>query len=247
MSKSIQKLKAVQLEETSHLKLTVWRVRRGLRNALGVDILDTTQKPDSARAKLREAYLKLDGALTRRLPKMERNTPRDVALKRIRDTLQLELGYEFYEVDEARPWGGFYRIVNAQTEKFLADFFPGLSLEDARLGKKGVELSPKIMVWLPGKRISWQYHYRRAERWHFLTRGKYWRSDADELPKPQYAEPGLVVQFAQGERHRGGALKDSYALVAEIWQHTDPKRPSNEADVVRVSDDFNRPKRPKKS
>jgi hypothetical protein len=29
-------------------------------------------------------------------------------------------------------------------------------------------------------------------------------------------------------------------LVAEIWQHTDPENPSDEDDIVRVSDDFGR-------
>jgi len=28
--------------------------------------------------------------------------------------------------------------------------------------------------------------------------------------------------------------------VAEIWQHTDAAQPSNEADIVRVQDDFGR-------
>lgn len=218
-----------------------------LRNVFGIDILDTENKPMPRRAKLRKLYLTFDNLLIKRLPKMERDTPRDVALKRIRDVLSLELGYEFYEVDEKRPWGGFYRIVDEQADKFLADFFPGLTLEEARLGKEGVELSPKIMVWLPDTRISWQYHHRRAERWHFLTDAKYWRSPNNKFPRATHAKPGEVVQFAQGERHRGGAPTDRYALVAEIWQHTDPKHASDEADVVRVSDDFNRPKHPKQA
>jgi hypothetical protein len=33
---------------------------------------------------------------------------------------------------------------------------------------------------------------------------------------------------------------DQQALVAEIWQHTDPKNPSNEEDIVRLQDDFGR-------
>lgn len=215
-----------------------------MRDFFGVDVLDTTSKPMPRREKMRSIYLKADDLLLKHLPTIKRRTPRDVALKRIRDTLQLELGYEFYEIDEKRPWGGFYRIVDKQTDKFLADFFPGLSQEEARLGMKDVELSPKIMVWMPGTRISWQYHHRRAERWHFLTEASYYRSDKDKLPKARKAKPGEVVQFAQGERHRGAAPSDSYALVAEIWQHTNPKKPSNEADIVRIEDDYKRPKNP---
>ena len=32
---------------------------------------------------------------------------------------------------------------------------------------------------------------------------------------------------------------DNYAVVAEIWQHTD-KIPSDEEDIIRVQDDFGR-------
>lgn len=245
MSENIDKLRNVHLHRTSHLRLFVWHVRRTLRAVLGIDILDTDGKPSRHRSRLRRLYIRLDGLLIKHLPNLERSTPRKVAMKRIRDTLSLELGYKFYEIDEKRPWGGFFRIVDAQTDKFLADFFPGLEAEEARLGQKDIELSPKIMVWLPNQRISWQYHHRRAERWHFLTEGKYWRSQKNTLPEPKKAHPGEVVQFAKGERHRGGAPKDSYALVAEIWQHTDPKHPSDEADITRLADDYKRPKHPK--
>lgn len=245
VDKNIQKLQKVHLHDTSPLKIMVWRVRRTMRDLFGVDMLDTQDKDAPRREKLRGLYLQLDELLLKHLPNLKRGTPRDVALKRIRDTLSLELGYEFYEVDEKRPWGGFFRIVDEQTDKFLKDFFPGLTLNEARLGKKDVEVSPKIMVWMPGTRISWQYHHRRAERWHFLTSGTYYRSDGDKLPKPTTAKPGEIVQFAQGERHRGGASANTYTLVAEIWQHTDAKKPSDESDIVRLEDDFKRPKHPK--
>jgi mannose-6-phosphate isomerase len=29
-------------------------------------------------------------------------------------------------------------------------------------------------------------------------------------------------------------------LIAEIWQHTDSENPSDEDDIIRVSDDFGR-------
>ena len=43
----------------------------------------------------------------------------------------------------------------------------------------------------------------------------------------------------KGERHRLSGL-DSWGIVAEIWQHTDAESPSNEDDIVRLEDDFNR-------
>ena len=33
---------------------------------------------------------------------------------------------------------------------------------------------------------------------------------------------------------------NDFAVLAEIWQHTDPENPSNEDDIVRISDDYGR-------
>ncbi len=33
---------------------------------------------------------------------------------------------------------------------------------------------------------------------------------------------------------------DTFGIVAEIWQHTDPTNPSEEDDIVRLQDDFGR-------
>lgn len=192
---------------------------------------------------LHSAYLALDDELIEQLPKLSPTTPPEVALEQVRDALHLTMGFDFFEIDETRPWGGFFRIVPDQTDKFLAEFFPGISEEEARFGHDA-EISPKIMLFLPGQRISWQYHHRRTERWHFLTDGEYYRSTDDHLPASTHAQRGDVVQFRLGERHRGGAPKDAYVLVAEIWQHTDPQHPSDEADVVRLEDDYDRPKHP---
>jgi len=47
------------------------------------------------------------------------------------------------------------------------------------------------------------------------------------------------ITLKQGERHRLIGL-DDYAVISEIWQHTDSKNPSNEDDIVRISDDYGR-------
>ena len=46
------------------------------------------------------------------------------------------------------------------------------------------------------------------------------------------------IKLRQGKRHRLVGLAD-YGVMAEIWQHT-YEIPSNEDDIVRVQDDFNR-------
>lgn len=51
--------------------------------------------------------------------------------------------------------------------------------------------------------------------------------------------PEQEIRLAQGQRHRLKGLTD-WGVVAEFWQHTDVKHPSDENDIVRVQDDFGR-------
>lgn len=101
------------------------------------------------------------------------------------------------------------------------------------------KLSPKILIVKPEARLSWQYHHRRAEIWQVFrgTVGIIRSNDDEESDLVQYAE-GAQVKLAQGERHRLIGLSD-YGIVAEIWQHTS-EVPSDESDIVRVQDDFDR-------
>lgn len=151
-----------------------------------------------------------------------------------------EYGYDISLFDYDKPWGGYTQLANEDADRFLGDFFPGLSPEEARLGNPRAELSPKILAVAPGERLSWQYHDRRAERWMYLTAGGYFRSVTDEQGEMHQAQPGEVVQFARAERHRLVGALGHYTFVAEIWQHTDPQNLSNEADIVRLADDYKR-------
>lgn len=153
----------------------------------------------------------------------------------LRDT-----GYGVFVADHERPWGGFNRLPDESANRFIAEFFPDIDPLAARLGNKDVPLSPKILLVAPGARLSWQYHERRAERWVFLTDGAYYKSSNDEQGELHQALAGDVVQFAQGERHRLVGAEGHYTLVAEIWQHTDATRPSEEEDIIRVADDYRR-------
>lgn len=148
-------------------------------------------------------------------------------------------GYTVAELNDEKPWGGYIRIGNEQADQFIEEFFPGLSLEEARLGT-GAEVSPKLLIVTPNQRLSWQYHHRRAERWTFLTPGAFYQSETDEQGEITEVEAGESVQFGQGDRHRLIGGKDGYTVVAEIWQHTDPQNPSNEDDIVRLQDDYQR-------
>ena len=146
-------------------------------------------------------------------------------------------GFKVVATDHQRPWGGFFVIDESQAPTFIAKFFSHLSLEDFAGFEK---LSPKILVVAPQKRLSWQYHHRRAEIWKLIAGvAGVVISDTDKETIPLPLSVGQVINLKCGERHRLlGA--DGYGVVAEIWQHIDKENPSNEDDIVRVQDDFGR-------
>lgn len=139
--------------------------------------------------------------------------------------------------DFLRPWGGFFVIDETQAKQFADLFFSGIDISTLRISGK---LSPKILVVEPGKRLSWQYHHRRAEIWRAVsgTVGVI-TSFTDEETDTKILTPGQEIRLAQGQRHRLKGLTD-WGVLAEIWQHTDAHHPSDENDIVRVQDDFGR-------
>lgn len=148
-----------------------------------------------------------------------------------------EQGFTIEKQDQSRPWGGFFVINEDQAQQFADTYFDGLSVDQLRISGK---LSPKILIVAPEKRLSWQYHHRRAEIWR-VVQGKVGvvTSDTDQEGELKTYEPGQQITLKQGERHRLVGLKE-WGVLAEIWQHTDASNPSNEDDIVRVQDDFGR-------
>ncbi len=144
------------------------------------------------------------------------------------------LGFIITEHDYEKPWGGYLRIDESQIDMFTSVFFKGV---EVRVHGK---LTPKILFVAPHQRLSWQYHHRRTELWRVVTGPvQAEKSETDtETPPISYAV-GDLIDLGPQVRHRLiGA--DSWGVVAEIWQHTDPTNPSNEQDIVRVQDDFGR-------
>ncbi|UKJ06898.1 phosphoheptose isomerase [Solitalea lacus] len=148
-----------------------------------------------------------------------------------------EQGFTIVAKDETRPWGGFFVLDENDAEKFIEQYFPGYSKEQLLIGNK---LSPKILLVAPNKRLSWQYHFRRAEIWRVVS-GKVAvaTSFTDEETQTDNYEPGQIIVLQKGQRHRLIGL-DGWGSVAEIWQHTDINSPSDEDDIVRLQDDFGR-------
>jgi mannose-6-phosphate isomerase len=142
------------------------------------------------------------------------------------------------KIDNKRPWGGFFVIDENDAEKFIETYFPHLTKQQLSIGGK---LSPKILVVAPNKRLSWQYHHRRAEIWKLIGgKAKVALSDNDEETEIVELNVGDIVQLSQGKRHRLIGDENNWGIVAEIWQHTNEENPSDEDDIVRLQDDFGR-------
>lgn len=156
--------------------------------------------------------------------------------KNIEEELKTQ-GFEILQKDMLRPWGGFFVIDENQAQKFSDTYFSGIAVDQLKISGK---LSPKILLVSPHKRLSWQYHQRRAEIWQVIsgTVGVI-SSFTDQEGELKKYYPGDQIVLEQGERHRLVGL-DDWGVIAEIWQHTDASNPSDESDIVRVQDDFGR-------
>ena len=151
------------------------------------------------------------------------------------EDILLQQGLRVTDRATDRPWGGYLVIDPEQARDFAAFFFPEIGFDSLRIGG---HLSPKILLVKPQHRLSWQYHFRRAEIWKLVGgTAAVTTSDDDVERHHRSLKPDEVIRLRQGERHRliGGS---GWGMVAEIWQHTDPDHPSDESDIVRLQDDF---------
>ncbi len=147
-------------------------------------------------------------------------------------------GFELEDKDFERPWGGFLLIKEVQTRQFLNEYFPGVNPDELLFNE--LKVSPKILMVAPRKKLSWQYHFRRSELWRVIKGpvGITISESDEELPSKVYFE-GDNIRLKTGLRHRLIGL-DDWGIIAELWLHDDPENPSDEDDIVRVQDDFNR-------
>ena len=147
------------------------------------------------------------------------------------------LGFDIISKDFERPWGGFLVINESQAQDFANTFFDGINIQTLKIGGK---LSPKILVVKPNSKLSWQYHHRREEICKVFKGNVGISRSYDNNQNPIVKlDEGDQVKLEKGERHRIVGL-DDYAVLAEIWQHTDSNHPSDENDIVRLDDDYGR-------
>lgn len=148
-----------------------------------------------------------------------------------------KLGFKVSSKDMNRPWGGFFVLDESQILKFKSEFFAKVDLSEEQLKQK---LSPKFLLVAPGARLSWQYHFRRAELWKLIAgESAISRSLSDEQGPVEKMITNKVVSLEKGERHRLIGT-ENWGVVAEIWMHSDPANPSDEDDIVRLQDDYSR-------
>lgn len=142
------------------------------------------------------------------------------------------------EVNKDKPWGAYFVIDDADTDRFIQTYYPGYDIR--KITQYGDKLSLKILAAAPGALLSWQFHYRRAELWRGLAGpAGYYKSPTDEQGELHILENGEIVQYDPEERHRLAGL-ENWGIVAEFWQHTDPVHLSNEEDIVRLDDQYGR-------
>ncbi|MBN8652006.1 MAG: phosphoheptose isomerase [Cytophagales bacterium] len=167
---------------------------------------------------------------------IESNANRTQVFENIANYLKAE-GFTVADKDFNRPWGGFFVLEENNAPAFAAKYFPEVDFATLKIAGK---LSPKILIVDTNKRLSWQYHFRRAEIWKLIagTAGVV-KSETDEQGSVQKLSIGEIVRLHKGQRHRLVGL-DGWGIVAEIWQHTDAANPSDESDIVRLQDDFGR-------
>lgn len=163
-------------------------------------------------------------------------TPKELVFETLAEYLHHN-NLKINKQDSTRPWGGFFVIEENEAEKFISLYFPHLTKDELNISGK---LSPKILVVAPNKRLSWQYHHRRAEIWKLISGvAGVVTSDTDEEKETKDLNIGDIIQLKQGERHRLLGT-EGWGIIAEIWRHTDASNPSDEDDIVRVQDDFGR-------
>lgn len=145
---------------------------------------------------------------------------------------------EYTIVDEApnKPWGAYFRFSEEDLHSFLGHFYQG----DGYTPQEGMSQSPKILLMAPDGRLSWQWHHRRSEVWKMVGGiARIITSDTDDENEGEVYRPPQIVEIAQGQRHTMEGV-GQWGVVAEIWQHVDPSKPSIEEDIVRISDKYGR-------
>jgi mannose-6-phosphate isomerase-like protein (cupin superfamily) len=165
-----------------------------------------------------------------------KSSDKEALLKEVSSIID-ENGFDVVDLDTDKPWGAFFRLAGDNAEKFIDTYFSDIKDQFSSFE----DLSPKYLIVEPSQRLSWQYHFRRAEHWRVLSGdvGVKLSDDDNEPIEFTKLSEGELVQFPALKRHRLIGL-DKWGVVVEIWQHTEQNNPSDESDIIRVADDYKR-------
>lgn len=161
--------------------------------------------------------------------------------ERISSEIRKELADKNLQIageDFERPWGGFFKIDNKSLDTFLSIYFKDIELP---FNITKLNVSPKILIVAPGKKLSWQSHERRSELWRIVKGpvGIYSSSTDIQPDEMKICNNNEIIEIPQGTRHRLVGI-DDWGIIAEIWIHKYPDNPSDENDIRRIADDFGR-------
>lgn len=164
------------------------------------------------------------------------NTKEQIRIKTKNDLLSK--GLKISGEDFERPWGGFFIISDESMTEFMSNYFSGVMLP---FDITKLNVSPKILVVSPGKKLSWQAHERRAELWRVVKGpvGIYTSLTDIQPDDMKVYNDGEIIEMELGTRHRLAGM-DDWGIIAEIWIHKFPDNPSDEDDIRRIDDDFGR-------
>lgn len=134
-------------------------------------------------------------------------------------------------------WGAYIRISESSYEAFVKSYWHEHPVPEQ---DETSRLDPKLLLVAPGSRLSLQYHHRRNEHWRVVDGPvkAVFGPDGNHLEEKIF-QVGEILRLPVESWHRLVGL-DTWGLVAEIWESTNPEDPSDESDIVRVSDDFGR-------
>ncbi len=139
------------------------------------------------------------------------------------------------EIDADRPWGGFIRFSEDTLPSFLQHYWR------AEIPSLQGRQEPKILVVAPSRRLSLQFHRKRSEWWCVLEGTPMITLGPDRASLSSFeAGPGTAVHIPCRHPHRLQGAPTGWALIAEIWVHENTEFPSEETDIVRLEDDFDR-------
>jgi mannose-6-phosphate isomerase-like protein (cupin superfamily) len=147
-------------------------------------------------------------------------------------------GIQVVSKEKGRPWGGYFVIDENSASHFIKTYFSNHVVSADKTNPKNI--SPKILLVAPGARLSWQYHHRRSEVWQVIDGPVAVVTSENDTEKDQETlNTGDYIKLYKGLRHRLIGL-ENWGVVAEIWIHESPDKPSDENDIVRITDDYGR-------